>query len=61
MFAAAQHLIVPGHGHGVIARGCLPKLAQTFIESADASSLAIECVNRERAQPFFITPAGPTP
>lgn len=61
MFSAGQHLIVPGHGHGVIARGCIPKLAQTFIETGDSQSLAIECVNREQAQPFFITPAGPTP
>ena len=61
MFTNSKHIVVPAHGHGVIGRGCLPQLAGDFIELASVDELEEACVFRERALPFFITPAGPTP
>jgi hypothetical protein len=61
MFENGLHLDVPDHGHGVIGRGCLPKLVETFIKQANVIELQTDCIERERAQPFFISPAGPKP
>ncbi len=59
MFSNSKHLIVPSHGHGVLARGCVPYLLRDFIENADLESLKTDCIERERAMPFFIDAAGP--
>jgi len=59
MFSNSKHLVVPSHGHGVVARGCVPYLLRDFIESADLSSLKTDCIERERAMPFFIDATGP--
>jgi pimeloyl-ACP methyl ester carboxylesterase len=54
-----KHVIVPQAGHGVTSRGCVPKLIQQFIESANASSIDESCVERHRRPPFFIDLQGP--
>ncbi len=59
MFSKSKHLVVPSHGHGVIARGCVPYLLRDFIENVDLDRLKTDCIERERAMPFFIDPAGP--
>ncbi|MFC1849302.1 alpha/beta hydrolase [candidate division CSSED10-310 bacterium] len=55
------HIVVPGHGHNVLSRGCIPKLATTFIETADVTTLETECVSAIEPMPFFISNAGPEP
>jgi len=61
MFDNALHLIVPSHGHGVLARGCVPFLVRDFLKTAELSELKTECIKRERAMPFFIDSTGPKP
>ena len=57
----ALHLVAPGQGHGVFARGCLPRLISEFIEHADLSLLDAGCIERLEATPFFLDMLGPAP
>jgi len=59
MLSNSKHIVVPAHGHGVLARGCMPKLASLFIEDAHFESIDETCVKRERAMPIFSTLSGP--
>jgi len=61
MFSDSKHLIVPSHGHGVISRGCVPFLIRDFIVNANLDDVKSDCIERERAMPFFIDTTGPTP
>ena len=61
MFSNSLHITVPDHGHGVVSRGCMPYLLSDFLEFVDLTSLNTQCVNRERATPFFISGSGPQP
>ena len=61
MFSNSKHLIVPFHGHGVIGRGCVPFLIRDFIVNANLDEVKPDCIERERAIPFFIDTTGPTP
>ena len=56
-----KHIVVPAHGHGVVARGCVPNLVGLFIETASLETVDETCTNRERPSPFFNTLTGPTP
>lgn len=60
-FSSGRHLIAPGQGHNVIIRGCLPRLAAEFVESADQAALDAGCVEAIQPAPFFVTFVGPTP
>lgn len=55
----ARHLVAPGQGHGIIARGCVPQLLRQFVESADPQALDSECLDRLTPDPFFIDLMGP--
>jgi pimeloyl-ACP methyl ester carboxylesterase len=55
------HLIAPGQGHGVIFRGCVPKVATSFVENGGVAGLATGCVKQIGPAPFFTTYAGPKP
>jgi pimeloyl-ACP methyl ester carboxylesterase len=55
------HLVLPGQGHNVIFRGCIPNIASAFIHSGSTESLNIECVDEIQPLPFFISFAGPSP
>ena len=57
----AIHVEVPGHGHNVLPRGCVPKITSQFIETASVESLDVECVEAMGPMPFFISTTGPTP
>jgi pimeloyl-ACP methyl ester carboxylesterase len=57
----SRHLIAPGQGHGVIARGCLPTIVSDFVGAAALESLDTSCVERLIAEPFFIDLLGPPP
>lgn len=61
MFSNSRHLIVPAHGHGVVARGCVPFLIKDFLEDANLDHIKAECIERENAMPFFVDPTGPKP
>jgi pimeloyl-ACP methyl ester carboxylesterase len=56
-----RHLVVPGMGHGVSVRSCVPRLLRTFLQAPeDVATLDASCLADE-APPFFIHAAGPPP
>ncbi len=57
----AKHLVAPGQGHGTIARGCIPKLALEFVESANVSEVDVSCLEHLAPYPFFVDLMGPPP
>ena len=61
MLGNARHVIVPAHGHGVIARGCVSKLASNFIDNGNFNDFDFSCVERERSVPIFSTLTGARP
>ena len=57
----ARHLVAPGAGHGVIARGCADDLVAEFIETGAHADLDASCLERIRRPPFVLSPAGTDP
>jgi pimeloyl-ACP methyl ester carboxylesterase len=57
----ARHLIGRGQGHGQASVGCMPRLMETFIETAGPDSLDPECFAKEPPMPFFLNFQGPGP
>jgi pimeloyl-ACP methyl ester carboxylesterase len=57
----SRHLVAPGQGHGVIARGCLPMIVSDFVGAASLDGLDDGCVSRLTGDPFFIDLLGPAP
>ena len=60
----SHHIVAPGQGHGVIGRGCLPRVLHRFLVDADieeARTTANDCVGRQAALPFFVNSMGPVP
>ncbi len=55
------HLVAPGQGHGIILRGCVPRIATEFIESGTVQELNTACISEIRPMPFFVNFAGPSP
>ncbi len=55
-----NHVIVPGHGHGVLTRGCVPQIFSNFVDTAAPAELDASCVNRLGPEPFFIDLMGPS-
>lgn len=53
------HLIGAGQGHGVIGRGCLPRLAAEFVDAGTLSGLETACVERLTHPSFFLNLMGP--
>jgi pimeloyl-ACP methyl ester carboxylesterase len=51
-------LVVPGVGHGVIFRGCLPRVAADFVKGGTAQGLDTACVQDIRPLPFFVSFTG---
>jgi hypothetical protein len=49
---AAQYFLVPGAGHGAVRLGCMPKVAQRFVEAGTAAGLDTSCVRRCTPPPF---------
>ena len=54
----AEHVVVPGAGHGVSAVGCVPDLIKEFLDAASAEDLEFECLNKLHRPPFFGTRTG---
>jgi pimeloyl-ACP methyl ester carboxylesterase len=59
----AHHLVVGGHGHMVVHRGCIPNLVEAFLEqgSLDPVRDRDACVDAIAPSPFFLGFSGPTP
>ena len=55
------HLVAPGMGHNVLPRGCLPKVAASFVEAGSLEGLETECVQDLEPPPFFLSFGGPAP
>jgi len=53
------HLVAPGQGHGVILRGCIPRIATEFVESGTVQGLDTVCISEIQPMPFFVNFAGP--
>jgi pimeloyl-ACP methyl ester carboxylesterase len=60
-FADAVHVVVRGHGHNVMARGCVPSVIADFVDRGAARGLDVACVSRMGALPAFVDPMGPAP
>jgi pimeloyl-ACP methyl ester carboxylesterase len=60
-YAASMHLVVPGEGHNVSGRGCVPQLIADFISAPTPAELDTECLTHMGATPFFTTLTGPGP
>ncbi len=57
----SRHLVVPGQGHIVLSRGCMPKLIAQFINEADPAALDADCLQRQQAPPYFLNYNGAQP
>ena len=47
-------LVVPAAGHTAVQLGCMPRVAQQFVERGNATRLDTRCLARYRPPPFFI-------
>jgi pimeloyl-ACP methyl ester carboxylesterase len=57
----ARHLVLKGQGHNVIARGCMPRLLEQFIDKTDPAALDASCLERLGPTPVFIGFNGASP
>ncbi|MCZ6659687.1 MAG: alpha/beta fold hydrolase [Gammaproteobacteria bacterium] len=55
------HLVIPGQGHGVISRGCVPRIVAKFIDEGTTATVEAGCIDRLGASPFFVDLMGPPP
>ena len=55
------NLVVPGLGHNILYRGCIPKIVTTFIEAGSEKGLDTSCIQDIRPSPFFVNFSGPQP
>lgn len=57
----SRHIVAPGQGHTVLARGCLGKVAAAFLDDLDPKGLEVGCVKALGATPLFVRFSGPEP
>ena len=57
----ARHLVAPGQGHIVQARGCMPRLLSRFIRDADVGELDAACLENLAAPAFYLDFNGSAP
>lgn len=55
------HVVLPGQGHGVFMRGCLPRVAARFVEAGSAGGLDVACAARALPAPLFLDAMGGAP
>jgi pimeloyl-ACP methyl ester carboxylesterase len=58
---AGRHVTVPGQAHGVMFRGCLPRVVAAFVKKGSADGLDVSCVERLHASPIFLDLQGGAP
>jgi pimeloyl-ACP methyl ester carboxylesterase len=54
-------VVVPGVAHITSPYGCVPKLIEKFIDTANPDSVDASCVGKEQRPPFVVGMAGPRP
>ncbi len=54
-------LVAPGQGHAVITRGCLYRVAASFVDQGRAEGLETSCVDEIKPLPFFLKLTGTKP
>ncbi len=59
-FSKGRHLVVPGQGHNVSPRGCVPRLVADFIENLQLTEEQTTCVQDTAQLPYFIDMQGPS-
>ena len=52
VFPNGRLVVVPGGGHGVVDRGCLPALVARFVARGTAAGLDASCARRIPLPPF---------
>jgi pimeloyl-ACP methyl ester carboxylesterase len=57
----ARHFVLKAQGHNVMARGCMPRLINDFIDKTSPKSLDAQCLDRIVATPVFVGFNGATP
>ena len=57
----ARHIVGKGQGHGLAAVGCVPRLMEAFVASADPQAPDPACLDEEPPMPFFLSFQGPAP
>jgi pimeloyl-ACP methyl ester carboxylesterase len=58
---ASRRVVVPGQGHGVLIRGCLPRVVAAFVAAGKVDGLDLACVERIVAAPPFLDLQGGSP
>ena len=58
-FSHGSHLVVPGQGHNVSPRGCVPELIEDFLDRLALDQEKAACVQDTPRLPFFIDNMGP--
>jgi len=58
---ASRRIAVPGQGHGVLVRGCLPRVVSEFVKRGSPDGLDVSCVERMRPAPIFLDMQGGAP
>ena len=57
----ALHIVNPFQGHVQVALGCMPTVVSNFIVRGDTANVDFGCLERLRAEPFFVDANGPKP
>jgi pimeloyl-ACP methyl ester carboxylesterase len=57
----ALHLALPGQGHGVLARGCMPRIVSAFVKRGGTDGLDTACLERLAPAPIFVDLQGGSP
>jgi pimeloyl-ACP methyl ester carboxylesterase len=52
----SRHIVAEYAAHGVSPLGCGPRLVEEFLETADASAVDADCVNKLRRPAFLLSP-----
>ncbi len=58
-YSRGKHLVVPGQGHNVSPRGCVPGLVADFLDTLTLDEEKAACVQCIPRLPFFIDALGP--
>ena len=61
LLSNSLNLVVPGLGHNIIYRGCIPKIVTSFIETGSEKGLDTSCTQDIRPAPFMINFSGSQP
>jgi pimeloyl-ACP methyl ester carboxylesterase len=58
---ASRRVVLAGQGHGVLARGCLPRVVAAFVAAGSADGLDLACADLVRPAPLFLDLQGGAP